>query len=142
VTPEYAFYIFHDHDVTLCVPHIDLLVRGAYRCKAYSAVHVLQFTRVALGEQPLLSAPVGCYIYIMITLYKQAERTKSSVRKCEKKCFLFSTILFPGIFRAPVPGIYLFSWSVTARRLSGGSAYDIWSQLQHNGVHIVIDFII
>ncbi|XP_052233652.1 uncharacterized protein LOC127846441 [Dreissena polymorpha] len=40
-----------------------------------------------------------------------------------------------GIFRAPVSGIYLFSWAVTARKLSGKHAYDVWVKLVVNGNH-------
>ena len=32
-----------------------------------------------------------------------------------------------------VSGVYLFSWTATARKLSGESGYDIWNTLQVNG---------
>lgn len=38
-----------------------------------------------------------------------------------------------GIFRAPLPGVYMFSWAVTARRDSGVDAYDVWVNLLVNG---------
>ncbi|KAL4235193.1 hypothetical protein ACF0H5_006831 [Mactra antiquata] len=40
-----------------------------------------------------------------------------------------------GIFTAPTTGIYLFSWSVMARKLGGEHAYDIWLKLVVNGDH-------
>ncbi|XP_060580171.1 uncharacterized protein LOC132736970 isoform X2 [Ruditapes philippinarum] len=40
-----------------------------------------------------------------------------------------------GIFRVPVSGVYLLSWSVTARKLPGEHAYDVWVKLVVNGVH-------
>ncbi|XP_060607025.1 uncharacterized protein LOC132759293 isoform X2 [Ruditapes philippinarum] len=40
-----------------------------------------------------------------------------------------------GIFRVSVSGVYLLSWSVTARKLQGEHAYDVWVKLVVNGVH-------
>ncbi|XP_052762171.1 uncharacterized protein LOC128204803 [Mya arenaria] len=42
-----------------------------------------------------------------------------------------------GIFRAPVPGLYLFSWAVTARKQQGLNGYNIWAKLMMNGNHTV-----
>ncbi|KAL4225574.1 Complement C1q-like protein 4 [Mactra antiquata] len=38
-----------------------------------------------------------------------------------------------GIFRVPVTGVYLFSWSATAKKVPTGNAYEAWSRLYVNG---------
>lgn len=47
--------------------------------------------------------------------------------------------IIAGIFRATLPGVYLFSWSITARRDGGVDAYDVWVKLVVNGEHKVRD---
>ncbi|XP_060607030.1 uncharacterized protein LOC132759297 [Ruditapes philippinarum] len=40
-----------------------------------------------------------------------------------------------GIFHVPISGVFLFSWSTSARVLPGGQTYDVWVKLVVNGVH-------
>ncbi|XP_052761389.1 caprin-2-like [Mya arenaria] len=42
-----------------------------------------------------------------------------------------------GRFRAPLPGLYLFSWAVTAKQLPGQIGYNIWAKLMKNGNHMI-----